>query len=135
MLRFNKRSTRDRVQMPLTPLIDVVFLLLIYFLLTTNFLAEEGIKVKLPQARAVAPQTVTEITIQVDEDGAIYLQDSRMNLPELLDRLRGMLASEGSRLIVVKADRTVMVNRVVEIMDVVKAAGADRLMLATERPF
>jgi biopolymer transport protein ExbD len=51
MIVHPKRRERFQVQVPLTSLIDMVFLLLIYFLLTTNFLKEEGIAVKLPQAR------------------------------------------------------------------------------------
>ena len=47
-----KKRNRGQVQVPLTSLIDIVFLLLIYFLLTTNFMVDEGIKIKLPQAKA-----------------------------------------------------------------------------------
>jgi len=56
MLVRSKQREAYKVQMPLTSLIDIVFLLLIYFLLTTNFLVEEGIKIKLPQARASSPR-------------------------------------------------------------------------------
>jgi biopolymer transport protein ExbD len=55
MLVHHRPRNRFQIQMPLTSLIDIVFLLLIYFLLTTNFMVEEGIKIKLPQARASAP--------------------------------------------------------------------------------
>ncbi|MBW2617114.1 MAG: biopolymer transporter ExbD, partial [Deltaproteobacteria bacterium] len=50
MLVHHRRRNRIQIQMPLTSLIDIVFLLLIYFLLTTNFMVDEGIKIKLPQA-------------------------------------------------------------------------------------
>jgi biopolymer transport protein ExbD len=66
MLKFKKRTNRYQIQAPLTSLIDIVFLLLIYFLLTTNFIVEEGIKIKLPQATASAPQIKQEITVFVD---------------------------------------------------------------------
>jgi len=63
MLVHRKKRPRYQIQAPLTSLIDIVFLLLIYFLLTTNFMVDEGIKIKLPQAKASAPQTEQEITI------------------------------------------------------------------------
>jgi len=68
MLKFKKRTNRYQIQAPLTSLIDIVFLLLIYFLLTTNFIVEEGIKIKLPQATASAPQIKQEITVFVDKE-------------------------------------------------------------------
>ena len=58
MLVHPRRRDPIEVQVPLTSLIDIVFLLLIYFLLTTNFMVDEGIKIKLPQARASAPQKI-----------------------------------------------------------------------------
>ena len=65
MPRHPRRKKRYAVQMPMTPLIDIVFMLLIYFLLTTNFMVDEGIKVKLPQAKAAAPQTQTTTASEI----------------------------------------------------------------------
>ena len=73
MLVHQKKKAPYAVQVPLTSLIDVVFLLLIYFLLTTNFMVDEGIKIKLPQARASAPQVEEVITVYVDAQGRIYV--------------------------------------------------------------
>lgn len=135
MLVHRKRKVRLQVQMPLTSLIDIVFLLLIYFLLTTNFMVDEGIKIKLPQARASAPQTEEVITVYVDEQGRAYLREREVPLNELLDRLREMIGTERDRLVVVRADRSVILNHAVKVMDVAKAAGAGRLCLATEKEF
>lgn len=135
MLRFKRRTTRYGVQVPLTSLIDVVFLLLIYFLLTTNFLANEGIKVNLPRAKAVVDQIDPEITIHIDVNGKIYLQEVETTIPLLLNRLRTRLAAGSDPVVIVKTDRTVIVDKVVEVMDVVKAAGAQKMLLATERTF
>ena len=54
-----RKRKRYEIQAPLTSLIDIVFMLLIYFLLTTNFMVDEGIKIKLPQAKAAAPSAKT----------------------------------------------------------------------------
>jgi biopolymer transport protein ExbD len=121
--------------MPLTSLIDIVFLLLIYFLLTTNFIVDEGIKIKLPQAKASAPQTEEVITVYVDEQGRAYLREHEVPLTELFDRLREMIGAEKDRLVVIRADRSVILNHAVKVMDLAKAAGAGRLCLATEKEF
>ncbi len=130
-----RRKQRKQVGIPLTPLIDIVFLLLIYFLLTTNFLVEEGIHVKLPQAKASAPRKNQEITVCVDRSGKIFLKDREISIELLFRTLREMIDPEGDQLVVVKADRDVILNAAVKVMDVAKSAGAARLSLATERDF
>lgn len=133
MLVHRKRRPRYQMQMPLTSLIDIVFLLLIYFMLTTNFLVEEGIKVALPQAQAGAPQVREEITVFVDKDGRAYVADREIPVDQLYSRLKEMLGGRKDRLVVVKADRSVVLNKAVKVMDLAKAAGAEKLMLATEK--
>ena len=117
----------------MTSLIDIVFMLLIYFLLTTNFMVDEGIKIKLPQARAAAPQTQQEITIYVDQDGRAFLMNEEIPLDQLFKKLKEMIGNQNDRLVVIKADRSVILNKAVKVMDLAKAAGAGRLCLATEK--
>ena len=135
MALIQKKKPRYQIQMPLTSLIDIVFLLLVYFLLTTNFLVDEGIKIKLPQAQAAAPQTQQEITIYVDQDGRSYLMNQEVSLDILFKRLKEMIGDQEDRLVVIKADRSVILNKAVKVMDVAKSAGAGRLCLATEKDF
>jgi len=135
MIVHRKKRVRYAVQMPLTSLIDIVFLLLVYFLLTTNFIVDEGIDVKLPQAAASKPQTQQEITVYVDVEGRAFLQNQEVALNELFNRLKTLIGENRDRLVVIKADRAVILNKAVQVMDVAKAAGAGRLCLATEKNF
>ena len=135
MLVHRQRRERLGIQAPLTSLIDIVFLLLIYFLLTTNFMVEEGIKIKLPQAKASAPQVEETITVYVDRQGRAFLGDQEFSPARLFDRLKEMIEGRKNRLVIIKADRAVILNKAVKIMDVAKAAGAGRLLLATEKDF
>jgi biopolymer transport protein ExbD len=133
MLVYHKQRQRLKVEIPLTSLIDIVFLLLIYFLLTTNFMVEEGIKIKLPQAKASAPQTEEVIVVYVDRQGRAFLGTQEVSLAMLFDRLREMIGEKQNKLVVIRADRAVILNKAVKVMDVAKAAGAGRLLLATEK--
>ena len=135
MLVHKRKNPRYTVQMPLTSLIDIVFLLLVYFLLTTNFMVDEGIDVKLPRAEASSPQTQTEITVYLDAEGRAFLENQPVSLNDLFKRLQGLINGAGDRLVVIKADRAVVLDKAVQVMDVVKAAGAGRLCLATEKGF
>ncbi len=133
MLVHTKKKQRYQMQMPLTSLIDIVFMLLIYFLLTTNFIIDEGIKIKLPQARSGAPQIQKDITVYVDKDGQAYLSDKQVSLSQLFTELKQMIGQNKDQLVIIKADRSVILNKAVKVMDMAKAAGAERLSLATEK--
>ena len=135
MLVHRKKRPRYTAKAPLTALIDIVFLLLIYFLLTTNFMVDEGIKIKLPQARASAPQTEETITVYVDRDGRSYLNHQEIDTGNLFTTLKQMIHGQENKLVVVRADRAVILNKAVKVMDIAKAAGAARLCLATEKDF
>jgi len=135
MLVHASKRKRFQVQVPLTSLIDIVFLLLIYFLLTTNFMVDEGIKIKLPQAKAAAPQTEEVITVYVDKEGRAFLGTDEVPLAQLFDRIKEKIGTKENELVVIRADRAVILNKAVRVMDIVKAAGAGRLCLATEKDF
>lgn len=135
MIRYSKNRGRYEVQTPLTSLIDIVFLLLIYFLLTTNFMVDEGIQIKLPQAKASKPQIEEAITVYVDKGGRSYLNNAEIIPADLFNRLKKLLSEKQDKLVVIRADRNVILNKAVKVMDMAKAAGAERLCLATEKDF
>jgi biopolymer transport protein ExbD len=135
MIVHPRRRSRVQVQLPLTSLIDMVFLLLIYFLLTTNFMVDQGIAVKLPKARAADPSTEEMITVTVNREGSFFIGVKELTEGALFDRLQELLADRADKLVVVNADRTVALDRAVKALDLAKAAGADRLGLATEKNF
>ncbi|MCK5312576.1 MAG: biopolymer transporter ExbD [Desulfobacteraceae bacterium] len=133
MLVHRKPKTRYQIQTPMTSLIDIVFMLLIYFLLTTNFMVDEGIKIKLPVAKAAAPQIQEEITVYVDKNGQAFIGENKVSEALLFKKLKEMIGNNKDKLVIIKADRTVVLNKAVKVMDLAKAAGAGRLCLATEK--
>ena len=133
MLLHRKKRARYQIQAPLTSLIDIVFMLLIYFLLTTNFMVEQGIDVDLPDAKASAPQTHQEITVYVDPAGKVYLGKEPVDFNDLFDRIRERITDNPEQLVVIKADGGIILDRAVQVMDIVQAAGAKKMFLATEK--
>ena len=119
----------------MTPIIDIVFLLLIFFLLSTNFMTQEGINVKLPLAENTAPQTQEEITVYITHEGLVFLKNELLSDAQLYTKLKSLIGDDQERLVTVKADRQIVLNRVVKVMDIIKSAGAGRLCIATERDF
>lgn len=133
MLIHGKKRPIYSIQAPLTSLIDIVFMLLIYFLLTTNFISESGIDVHLPNASAASPQTERAITVFVDSSGQTFIGDVRVNFNALFPRLKAMVTADPDRVVVIRADRSIALQDAVNVMDIARAAGASRLFLATEK--
>lgn len=138
MLVHRKIKPRYQIQMPLTSLIDIVFMLLIYFMLTANFIVEEGIDIKLPQANDSATQESEadkDITIYIDRDGQTYIKEKQVSEGELLPTLQSIIGTNTDKLVIIKADKTVVLNSAVKVMDIAKSAGAGKLCIATEKEF
>ncbi|GAG56381.1 unnamed protein product, partial [marine sediment metagenome] len=115
----------------LTPLIDVVFLLLIFFMLTTTFRTIfQGIKVDLPTTTTPQEKIEENIVISITRDNRIYLGAKRVKKSGLVKLLKSRL--KGRRgLVIINADKRTRHGQVVEIMDLAKRAGAGGLGILT----
>jgi len=114
-------------------LTDIVLLLLIFFLLSSSYIVQPGVKVKLPQSETSEAHTERALTVSVLRDGSLYLNDELVTLGTLPALLQQEIRSREEQVVVIKADRDIMFQRVVEVMDIAKKAGADRFVIATER--
>jgi len=132
MLTFSRRF-RPKVSVPLTSLIDVVFLLLVYFLLTSNFVTQQAIDIRLPQVDTETPATEQLVVITLDRQGNFYIADTLVGERELAYQVRYGLAAADRPEVVIKADREVRYDRVIVAMDIAKQNGASVLHLAIER--
>jgi len=132
MISFKKKSIKPELN--LTPLIDMVFLLLIFFLLTANFLREGGISIRLPTAKtAVLQNGTSEITVFINATGEIFIDRTRMDLSRLYQLFCDKVKQGNKITVVIKADKATPVEWVVKVMDRAKLAGVERLFIATER--
>ena len=131
MLTFARRS-RPRVSVPLTSLIDVVFLLLVYFLLTSNFVTQEAFDIRLPQVDTETPSAEQLVVITVDRQGNFSIGNIRVDERLLAQQVRRALVAADRPDVVIRADRDVRYDRVIRAMDIAKENGADRLHLAIE---
>ena len=115
----------------LTPLIDMVFLLLIFFLLTTQFIEEDGIGVRLPTAASAVDRERDELAVVVTAEGDLFVEGQRLSMTELGPRLRDLMGRDTT--IVLRGDREVHLQQVVSVMEQAKLAGAARIVVATEQ--
>ncbi|MFA5167360.1 MAG: biopolymer transporter ExbD [Candidatus Omnitrophota bacterium] len=132
-LEFERRK-RSEVRIDMTPLIDMVFLLLIFFVLSSHFVSHQGFKVKLPSAAHAQTQKNEDLTITIDKDGHILLAGKKVLWEDLKDAVRSGLGGARSKTVVIKADEGVPLGAAVKIMDIAKDAKASGLVISTQVP-
>jgi biopolymer transport protein ExbD len=106
------------------PLVDISLVLLIIFMVTTAFISESGLDIKLPTAKATQPQARRDITIAMTKEGEIYLNGEKTNLDELQDQLSQQLAQTAEKVVILKADKRIAYGEVVKIMDIINRENA-----------
>ena len=130
-MKFQDKPKR-KVQINITSLIDVLFILLIFFMVTSTFLEQPGMKLELPKAKSANVENVENLVVYIDADRQVFLNDK----PVAIDRLKKQLAElikEGEEpTLVLRADKTVPHGLVVTAMDIAKQVGFKRLVVATE---
>ena len=119
--------------MNIAPLIDVVFLLLIFFMLSSHFVAEPGIKIALPVSATALPQHEKDIIIFIKEDGTLYLDGDRVSAEELPDKLKSKVENSAKKTVVVKADEKIDLGLAVRVMDVARQAGSESLVISAKQ--
>lgn len=117
----------------LTPLIDMVFLTLIFFMVNATLSINPAIRIDLPKARTSLGALSEEIVVSVRADGGLYLGERRVSKEEFAVELRREMARVGKRSILLQADRTITYETLIEVMDQSKLAGVGRISLATAR--
>ncbi|HLA68290.1 MAG TPA: biopolymer transporter ExbD [Bacteroidota bacterium] len=114
-------------------LTDIVFLLLIFFLLSSSFVVQSGIKIQLPKSEAAEQETQKQIVVTVTEQGAIYLNDRQVAAETLGGQLAPLIERDRDKVVIIKADQMVSLQSAVQVMDIAKGVGAQRLVIATQR--
>lgn len=119
----------------LTPLIDIVFLLLVFFMLTAHFVRDEGLPIELPQAiSADALDLDQPVEVNLTDDGEIYLQGELVGIDNLGMQLAPLLTNSKDKRVVIKGDLSASLGSSVAIMDAARAAGAEGVDIITRKP-
>ena len=122
---------RTKQELNVAPLIDVVFLLLIFFMLASTFIKPEAIDLMLEGSSTGGNAAEEMLNIEVVVDGTIRLNGLRLSMPQLETELASRIQGDQTRPVTIKAAAEVPVQTLVSIMDRVRAAGTNNLRLAT----
>ena len=128
-----KKRSQEKAEIKIAPLIDMVFILLIFFIITTSFVSETGVSVERPAARSAEKLESQSILIGIGSLGEIYMSGRRISLFSLKPLLENNLRNQPRLSVVLVADKATPADLIVRVMDEVRLSGVKRIALATEK--
>jgi biopolymer transport protein ExbD len=115
-----------------TPLVDVTLVLLIIFMVTASFIVAPAVKVELPQVSKADEPPSRSLHFLVDQSGAVYLNDKRVEESKVLGLVQKEVAANADVQVLVSADKKVAYGEVIRLLDLVRSAGVKKFAISVE---
>ncbi|MFA4911271.1 MAG: biopolymer transporter ExbD [Desulfobacteria bacterium] len=128
-----ERRRHNHAHMDIAPLVDVVFLLLLFFMLTSHLIQEPAIRIKLPESKTAETKNEVIKTVLITKDGELYFMDKRVDLKNLQTVIKEGLTDVERDFLRIKADRDVSVGILVSVIDEVRGSGVRDFSIVAER--
>lgn len=129
-MQFHEKKRR-KVIINITSLIDVMFLLLIFFMVSSTFIEQPGMKLELPESKSATIEQIKELVLEITADQRMLLNQEPVDLDHLEGKIKMLLPNLTEKSLVLKADRSVPHGTVVKVMDIAKLSGMEKLVIAT----
>ncbi|WP_223787083.1 ExbD/TolR family protein [Marinicella meishanensis] len=123
----------DEAEINITPMLDVVFIMLIFFIVTTSFVKETGVDISRPSSSQAKQVKKGNILVAIKEDGVIWINKQEVDLRAVRSRVEKMHAENPEASAVIIADRGSRTGDLVEVMDQIKSAGVESISIAAEK--
>lgn len=124
------RTSSEAVNVDLTPMIDMVFILLIFFLVTASFSKMSAVDIERPNGSTNDLQGSVSLVISIDAQNGVWLEGDPVDIRKLRSRVKTLSSGEHTS-VVLNADRSVNTGRLIEVLDQVRLAGVDNVAVAT----
>ena len=133
MRRISSAAVDDEAQVDLTPLIDVVFIMLIFFIVTATFIKETGIDVNKPEAPTATQQKKANILIAIDAHDNIWIDRRKIDIRSVIPNIKRLRSESPQGSVVIQADEESRNKTLVEVMDAARQAGEYNIALAANK--
>lgn len=133
-MKSRRRGARS-ADVDISPLIDMVFILLIFFMVSTTFVKDAQVELKRPSAASASKASSKSLRVTLDREGAVYLDGVPTKPWMLQSKCRDAFRDGADKTVLVVSDRNVPVERLIEIVDQVRLAGANDVAVATDKEF
>ena len=133
-MRFkNRKNDQDDLTIDLTPLLDVSFIILIFFILTTTFIEEKRLAIEKPKSNSVQTGQNTEIKIAIDKNNSLYFKNKLIDPGSLREKLKNELQNTPMSSLVIEADKTSELSIFVFVVDTAKSLDIQDITISTDR--
>ncbi len=134
MAGFNSGGDDDVIAgINVTPLVDIVLVLLIIFMVTTSYIVKQQIKVDLPKAASGESEVQSTLTFKISKDGVYFLDGQEATLEKIGATVKARLKQDPKSRAIIAADKAVEYGRVVDLIDTIKQNGLDKFALNIEK--
>jgi biopolymer transport protein ExbD len=133
MRRLAKQQEEEGAEIDLTPMLDVVFIMLIFFIVVASFIKEAGIDVNRPDNSKSDPSDATSILVEIRSDNQIWMENRRIDARAVRANVQRLLASDPEQAVTVKVEKGAKANTVVDVADAAREAGAGAVNWASAR--
>ncbi|AXH13128.1 ExbD/TolR family protein [Halarcobacter bivalviorum] len=131
MRRFSQKNNKEETEINLTPMLDVVFIMLIFFIVTTSFVKEAGIEVNRPSAKTSQQKTEANILIAIKNNDEIWIDKRMVDIRAVRSNIERLKASNTESSVVVQSDKDARTGVLVKVMDQVRLAGITNISVST----
>jgi len=131
-MRRRRIRAEDETEINLTPMLDVVFIMLIFFIVTASFVKESGIEVNRPSAASAQPKEQGTIMVALSETGQIWVNKRNVDIRSLRANLERLHAENPNAGVVIQADKHSQTGLLVEVMDSARLAKIENVSIAAE---
>lgn len=114
-------------------LTDIVMLLLIFFLLTSQFVIQSGVKIKLPGSKTNEQVAPSKLVVTINDEGLVFLGTETVGIESLSGRLGLIKSSTSENNLIIRADKTVQIDIIIKVIDAAKGAGIEKFTIETEK--
>ena len=128
-----KRRNQSLAEFQFSSLTDVVMLLLIFFIITSQYVVQSGVKVKLLGSKTSEQVVPSEFVVTITKEGTFYLGETIVAEPELEGRLKSLRSKSDEANLIIASDKDVAIEKVVMVIDAAKGAGFDKFTLETDK--
>ncbi len=134
MRRRQKRDDQEAAEINLTPMMDVIFIMLIFFIVTTSFIKETGIEINRPVAATAQHMEHGNIMIAVSTAGAVWIDGRQVDILALRANVERLRAESPESAVIIQADEAANIGVLVQVMDQVRLAGVLNMAIAAGKP-
>jgi biopolymer transport protein ExbD len=124
-----------KIGINLTPLIDVLFILIIFFTVSSTFLEQPGIELKLPEAESSRSHTAQKVIVYVDNNENLFLNDDPVEIENVAKAVEALISAQTDKSVVLHADEAVSHGIIIKIMDLLRNQGIYKIVISTSKPF